>query len=372
MTRVSEIAELWFGLCPKPPVFRVSQANFVTLPEPAHEGSPDGGTGGPGTIRRGVAAALSGMKTLIHNPQLLWFPLLVGLVLAVHLIAQAGLYVMPEWLFFDDTGSVLPSLVLSFVAGLLTVFCLGFLLAGLVLSFSSKKDGTVSFFQGLKRAKKYLRPLTGWSVVVALAGTLIYVAGMYSYVPMWLQPYNIVSALYFKLGYFLFMVRYQFPFNFVLTPTLYIPNLPPVFGGDGWLISWALECTLILSAITAFLFLLTMFVVPLIVLDGQSLKEAILGSFTLMKKIWGEVAACVLGLGMVVFAASLAWWAAGQMYTSFTTPIEEWIAAGLLYVLALSCFAFVVVTVGGIAALDLYISAKTGQITGSPDPEPHL
>jgi hypothetical protein len=42
-------------------------------------------------------------------------------------------------------------------------------------------------------------------------------------------------------------------------------------------------------------------------------------------------------------------------------PSDAWIAAGLLYVLALSCFAFVVATVGGIAALDLYRYAKTGQ-----------
>jgi hypothetical protein len=454
MKHVFETAGHWFGLCRKPPVFRALQADIVNLPETALEGSPDGGAGGPGTIRRGIGAALSGTKTLIHNPQLLWFPLLAGLVLAVHLIAQAGLYVMPEWLFFDDTGSVLPSLVLTFVAGFLTVFCLVFLLAGLAFSIFSKKDdpisfhqglskakkylipltggsviaalagiwlfvypyiargelfvrnprlllfvnlhygglpsllvqtfaielltvfcqvfllaglalslsskegGTISFFQGLSKTKKYLKPLTGWSAVVALAGTLIYVAGMYSFVPTWLSPFNIISALYFKLGYFLFMVRYQFPFNFVLNPTLYIPNLPPVFGGDGWLISWALECTLILSAITVFLFLLTVFVVPLIVLEGQSLKEAVLGSFTLMKNTWGEVATCVLCLGMVVFAASLAWRFASQMYTSFTTPIEVWIAAGLLYVLALSCFAFVVATVGGIAVLDLYRNAK--------------
>jgi hypothetical protein len=454
MTRVSETAGHWFGLCRKPPVFHAAQACIVNLPESACEDSPDGGAGGPGTIRRGIGAALEGTKTLIHNPQLLWFPLLAGLVLAVHLIAQAGLSVMPEWLFFDDTGSLLPSLVLTFVAGFLTVFCLVFLLAGLALSHSPEKDGPVSFFQGLKRAKKYLvpltggsivaalagiwlfvhpfiargelfvqnsryllsvdlpygglpsllvktfaieiltvfclvfllaglvlslsskesgsvsffqglsrtkkyvKPLTGWSVIVSLAGTLIYVAGMFSYLPAWLQPYNIVSALYFKLGYFLFMVRYQFPFNFVLTPTLYLPGLPPVFGGDGWLISWALECTLVLSAITLSLFLLTVFVVPLLVLERENLKEAVLGSFTLLKKIGGEVAACVLCLGMAVFAALLAWRVAGQMFTTFTYPLEPWIAAGLLYVLALSCFVFVVSTVGGIAVLDLYTSAK--------------
>ncbi len=470
MTRVSEIAEHWSGLCRKAPVLRASQTGIGYPAEPSHEGRPEGGAGGPGTIRRGIGAALSGTKTLIHNPQLLWFSLLVGLVLAVHLIAQAGFSVLPEWLFFEDADSVLPSLVLTFVAGLLAVFCLGFLLAGFALSLSSKKDGPVSFFQGLRmakkylipltggsvvaalagiqlfvhpfiargelfvrnprwllfvdphhagipsllvktfaielltvfclvfllaglvlslsskegglvsffqgltRAKKYTRPLTGWSVVVALAGTLIFIAGMFSYELTWFQPFNIVSALYFKLAYFLFTVRYTFPFNFVLVPSFYVPNLPP--GGGEWLFSWALECTLILSAITVFLFVLTLFVVPLLVLERKSLKEAVLGSFTLMKNIRGEVAACVLGLGMVVFAASLAfllfrfsvvdivWWVAGPMNASFTHPSEAWIAAGLLYVLALSGLVFVVATVGGIAALNLYTSAKVRESGG--------
>jgi len=480
MTRVSEIAGHWFGLCRKPPALRAaSQAEIVFLPEPAHEGSPDGGSGGPKTIRRGIGSVLSGTKTLVHNPQLLWFSLLVGLVLVVHLIAQAGLYIMPEWLFFDDTADLLPSLILTFVAGLLTaiclvflltgfvlslsskeggtvsfyqglnkakkylipltggsvvaalagillfvqpfidkgelfvrnphwllfvdlpygglpsllfqtfivelltVFCLVFLLAGLILSLSSKEEGTVSFFQGLRTAKKYLRPLTGWSVVVALAGTLIYVFGKYHYLPAWFEPFNIVSALGSSLSIFLFYVHYTFPFNILLSPTLYIPSLPPIFGGDGWLITWVLENTLILSAITVFLFVLTLFVVPLIVLEGRSLKEAILGSFGLMKKIRGEVAVCVLGLGIAVLAAWLAflllrfsvvdvvWWVAGPMYVSFTHHSDAWVAAGLLYVLALSCFVFVVATVGGIAALDLYTSAKTGQFTGSPGQKPH-
>jgi hypothetical protein len=468
MTRVSEIADPWWlGLCPKAPVFLASETDVGGQFEPAHEGGPDGGAGGPETIRRGIGAALSGTKTLIHNPQLLWFSFLAGLVLAVHLIAQAGLYVIPEWLFFEDTNSVLPSLVLTFVAGFLTAFCLVFLLAGLdlclsskkdgpvsffqglelakkylvpltggsvvaalagiflfvhpfiaggelsvgnprwllfadyhygglptllvqtfavefltvfslvfllaglVLSLSSKEGGTVSFFQGLRKAKKYLRPLTGWSGVMALAATLIYVAGNYYYLPAWFQPFNIISALSSTLSIFLFYVHYTFPFNILLSPTLYIPNLPPIFGGDGWLITWVLENTLILSAITVFLFVLTLFVVPLLVLEGKSLKEAVLGSFSLMKKIRGEVAACVLGLGMAVLAAWFAFllfrysfvdlvsWVAGPMYVSFTHHSDAWITAGLLYVLALSGLVFVVATVGGIATLNLYTSAKS-------------
>ena len=250
-----------------------------------------------------------------------------------------------------------------------------------MLSLSSKEGGTVSFFHGLKRAKKYLVPLTGWSVVVALTGTLIYVAGMFSFVSTWFQPFNIVSALQSTLYEFLFNVRYTFPFNFVLVPTFYVPNLPPVFGGDWWS-SLALESTLILLAITGILFVLTLFVVPLLVLESKSLKEAVLGSFTLMKKIRGEMVACVLALGLVVLAAWFAFllfrfsfvdlvsWVAGPMNASFTHPSEAWIAAGLLYVLVLSSLVFVVATLGGIATLDLFTSAKTRQRSVSAETKP--
>jgi hypothetical protein len=475
MNQNSPDVHWWLGLCPKAPLFRASENGIGYQPEPVYVGSPDGGAGGPGTIRRGIGAALSGTKTLIHNPQLLWFSLLAGLVLAALLIAQAGLYVAPEWLFFEDANDLLPSLVLTFVAGLLAVFCLGFflagfalsrssenngtvsffqglkrekkyllpltggsvvaalagvllffqpfiargelfvrnprwllfvdyhygglpsllvqtflmelltvfclvfLLAGLILSLSSKDGGTVSFFQGLGRAKKYLMPLTAWSGVMALTGTLIYITGRYYFLPPWFQQFNIISALETPLSNFLFYVHYTFPFNILLSPTLYIPNLPPQFGGDGWLITWVLEGTLILTAITVFLFVLTLFVVPLLVLERKSLKEAVLGSFILMKKIWGEVAACVMVLGGAVFAAWLAfllfrfsvvdlvWGVAGPMYVSFTYHSDAWIAAGLLYVLALSSLVFVVATVGGIATLDLYRSAKTGHMPDSPE-----
>jgi len=106
------------------------------------------------------------------------------------------------------------------------------------------------------------------------------------------------------------------------------------------------------------------------VLERKRLKEAVFGSFTLMKNIWGEVAACVLGLGMVLFAVSLTWLlfqftgisqvsiVAGITSISSPRPSDAWIAAGLLYVLALFSFTLIVATVGGIASLDLYTHAK--------------
>ena len=395
MTGISETAEPWLGLCRKAPGVRTLQEGSGILQESALEGSPDSGAGGPGTIRRGIGATLSGTKTLIQNPQLLWFTLFAGLVLVANLIAQlllhqfsvnrAVLYLqlsITPWSFSADSVAafVLSSLVQTFVIELLMVFCMVFLLAGLILSLSSKDGSPVSFFDGLNLAKKYLLALTAWSIVLALGVTLLYIAWLFSYLldSTWFQPYNIVPALNRTLTGFLLSVQSQFPLNFVLEPSQYVPLLQPAW--DWWFISFALIDTLILSAITVFLFVLTVFVVPLLVLERKSLDEAVLGSCTLMKKIWGEVVACILGLGMIVFAASLTyllfqfsgvgyeWRDSGSMYTSFTFPSVAWIAFAPLYVLALFSFVFVVATVGGIAALDLYRYAKTGQKPGFPEP----
>ncbi|MDD4482733.1 MAG: DUF6159 family protein [Methanoregula sp.] len=120
---------------------------------------------------------------------------------------------------------------------------------------------------------------------------------------------------------------------------------------------------LILSAVNVFLFVLTLFVIPLLVRERTSLKEAVVKSFTLMRKSWREVAACVIGLGTIVCAASLASLlfpavAGGNIATDYWPPPDGWLAAGFLYVLTLSILMFVVATVGGIATLNLYTFAK--------------
>ncbi|MGD0081205.1 MAG: DUF6159 family protein [Methanoregula sp.] len=380
MNRHSD-ARWWLGLCRKAPAVRAAQAGMGNQPEPVHEGRPDGGGGGSKTVRRGIGAALSGTKTLIHNRQLLWFSLLVGLVLAGHLIAQWMLFVLNPFPFYGP--DLLQPLVLTFAVEFSTVFCLVFLLAGLALSLSPEKGGSVSFFHGLNKAKKYLRPLTGWSVVVALAGTLIFTAGQdagtllyiagrnsYSLDSAWFQPFTMISTVWSAIWQFLFNVLNQIPFNYILYPDLYVANLP---GGENG-IEFAFVSTLILSAINVILFVLTLFVVPLLVLEERRLKEAVSGSFTLMKNIWGEVAACVLGLGVVVFAASLTFLlfqlAAGIVALDLTwRPGDLWIASGFLYILALSGLAVVAATVGGIATQDLYTSAKAGHMPGSAETE---
>jgi hypothetical protein len=362
MTGMSETAEHRFGLCRKPPAVHALQTGFGILPESACERLPDSGGGGSGTIRRGIGAALSGMRTLNRNRQLLWFTLLAGLVLAGNAISQGALGYITWTMLQGETEWV----VLNFIIEFSTLFCLVFLLTGLVLSISSKKEGYASFFEGLSGAKKYIKAIFVWSVVLALAGMLLF--SIYFYSPDWL-PRNhlfltILGSLY---GWINLLV--EFPFNPTLTNIFSDPSryggLSPTF----WIYPSGIIQALTFSAINLFLFILTPFVVPLIVLGKKTPGEAVVGSFTLMKKNCGEAAACALFLGVVacgVFLTYLLVQAASGMVTPdgvvTIRPENTWIALALVYDGALFCFAMVMATLGGIAALELYTSAKSRQI----------
>ncbi len=87
-------------------------------------------------IRRGIGSAFSGMRTLNRNRQLLWFTLVAGLVLAGNAIGEGALWYINR--------NIQPDIILlyvqDFLLGFATLFCLVFLLAGLVLGISSKKE----------------------------------------------------------------------------------------------------------------------------------------------------------------------------------------------------------------------------------------
>ena len=371
MNQNSPDVHWWLGLCPKAPVFRTSQAAIVNLPEPSFEGSPDGGAGGSKTIRRGIGAALSGTKTLIHNRQLLWFSLLAGLVLAGNTIGQAALRYI-RWIMQPD---IIVSYGLDFLLGFATLFCLVFLLAGLVLSISSKKEGPASFFEGLAGAKKYKKAIFLWSLVLALAGILL--ERMYVYFALVWFPHELGFLYTIGDGFFISTIT-QFPFNWTLDWNM-LTEIPG-YGGRSlllWIYPFGFLETLHFSAITLLLFILTPFVVPLVLLEQKTLREAVVGSFVMMKKTWAEVATCALFLGVIVsgvFLTHLLIQAASGIVDPYETvifhPPDTWIALALLYDLVLLIVAFVVATVGGIAALHLYISAKSGQMPKSAETEP--
>jgi len=371
MRLISGFADQWLGLCRKPPGVHVIQTGICIPIDPSCEGQPDRGGGGSGTIRRGISAAISGMRTLNRNPQLLWFSLFAGFVLAGTTLGQATLPCVDRIMRTDIIGW----LVLNFLIEFATMFCLVFLLAGLVLSISSKTEGSASFSEGLAGAKKHINAIFQWSFILALAGMLL--VSIYNYSFGWfpLLWFNIVGPF----DSFLFSTLSQFPFNLTPYPPTAIFTEFPGYGRSLLLgIYPGLMGALIISAINLLLFILTPFVVPFIVLEQKTIREAVAGSFAMMKKIWIETAACTLFLGVVVSGVFLTYLlvqaAHGIVSPSEVVdypPTDRWISAlGTIYDLILFSVAFVMVTVGGIAGLDLYRSAKIGQMPGSTEPEP--
>jgi hypothetical protein len=211
MIRVSEIAEHWFGLCRKPPVVPTSQEDMVNLPESVHVGIPEGGGGGSGAIRRGIGTALSGMRTLNRNRQLLWFTFLAGLVLAGNIICQGALWCI-NWIMGGFVW-----LVLGFFIEVATLFCLVFLLAGLVRSISSGKKGHASFFAGLAGAKKYKIAIFLWSFVLAFAGMLLSRIFFYP------------GGIFWPFSSYLLNPLIQYPFTLNLNPSTFAEI--PGYGG---------------------------------------------------------------------------------------------------------------------------------------------
>jgi hypothetical protein len=375
MRLISGIADQWLGLCRKPLAVHALQTGICVLPESAHAGLPDGGGGGSGSILRGIGAAISGMKTLNRNRQLLWFTLFAGLVLAGNIIGQAAF-----WYFKFNLHMQLSWIGWQFFIEFVTLFCLVFLLAGLFLTIQSKKEGSASFFEGLIRAKKYLKAISSWSFILTLAGMLLIL--VLSYIPARFPTSEILFFYHNGFGHFdsfLFNTLSQFPFNLSRLPPMDVFTEIPGNGGRSVLLWFypGFRDALIFSAINLLLFILTAFVVPHIVLGQKTIRVAVGESFGMMRKIWIEVAGCAIFLGSIVFGVFLMYLliqGAYRMVTPLATyysPTDTWIALGLAYYLALFCVAFVVATVGGIAALDLYRSAMTGQLPESPEIETH-
>lgn len=347
--RISEIIHEHLGWCPNTPALRTSPAVLVVPPETINPSQPDGADGGSGRIFRGINLTLGSTKTLVRNKQLLWFSLMTGIVMTFLFITQYGLHLMEVYLY---PAIDFPRwLILTFAAELTTVFCVMVLLAGLVLSLSAKEGDPVSFRKGLNRTKKYLRPLADWSVVLALVGTLLLIAVRI----LEILPINMLLHSAFA----------QFPFGFILLPEYF--SIGPI--GGTFAIEYGLTYTLILSAINVLLFVLTLFVVPLLVLENKRLPEAVAESVSLIKKVWVEMIICVLILGLILCMVSMMSFLFRVVYgyvapdmLLFWYPGDLWIAAAMLFMLALCSLAFVISTIAGITVMNLYRYGKTGRI----------
>ncbi|MDD1724111.1 MAG: DUF6159 family protein, partial [Methanospirillum sp.] len=177
---------------------------------------------------------------------------------------------------------------------------------------------------------------------------------------------NILGTLYGSVSLLM-----EFPFNPTFSPyTFFDPSRGGGLSLASWIYPSGIMQAMTFSAINLLLFILTPFVVPFIVLEQNTLREAVGGSFTMMKKNWDEAAVCAVFLGVVVSGVFLTYLivqaASGMVIPDgvvMIRPENAWIALALVYDSVLFWFVIVMATVGGIAALDLYRSAKSREIT---------
>jgi hypothetical protein len=116
------------------------------------------------------------------------------------------------------------------------------------------------------------------------------------------------------------------------------------------------------------LFLLALYVVPLIVLENKGLLAAIAGSFRLMKRTWREVLGCVLVFGGIIFAVALIGIVIGQSPALLNNDYDFFLQMSRGQVLMMAtCYGFLLAcgvllalgaTVLGIAVTDLYTCVR--------------
>ncbi|MDD1680382.1 MAG: DUF6159 family protein [Methanoregula sp.] len=318
-TRISEIFHEWMGWCPNATTKRTAPTAIAIPPVTITPSRPDNGAGGSGRLDRGVNLALGSLQILIWNGRLLWFSILTGLLLVFSLAATFGLQYLsginPVAGFGLDTGT-LPVLVakgsalwltLTFTSQFVFVFCSAILLAGLITSVSFLFAGRTALVrEGLTSAGNHLLPIAGWSAVYATVATLQSV------------------------------VVYLFPENLFLAFIAGIFFLPLGF--------------------------ITLFVIPLIVLEERDLASAVRESLSLIRKTWGEtllgffvyiVIWFVVAIITLIPAAAIGFPSGNPQLMSLSMA---------LYLLALMIMMMIYSTAVGIFLVGLYSYAKTGRI----------
>lgn len=344
MTSMSEITGYWCGLCRKAPMLRTAPALHTTPPETILADRPD--SSGSGRIRQGISIATGSLKTMVRDRFLLGFSFLFGLVMFFLLVAKV--WDVQNWentLPFDVTLAFGNSyLVIDpwlFLIETIGIFCFTILLACVILRRDC--DGShehVTLREGFFRARAYAGPLAIISLEFALIATVVF--GI-------VYRTELFTDIIF--GYFA-------PFFWI--PSEYVPY------GD---VS-AIYISFIIMFINICLFLISLWLVPVIVLKKR-LIPALAGSADLIKKIWHEMLGCILVYGTIVLGVAVVALVIGELPYLFYQGYDS-INRGhplmmvVYYGFILACFVLMAASfsAAGVAIADLY---QIGKSSGTSD-----
>lgn len=323
----------------------------LTEPSPSreHDHPAEPGGGGDGArkrIGRGAGVVVRSIKTLVNNKKLLWYPLLAGLALLLMYLTEMAL---KAYAIMTCSGSYTywslgycSGFFLAFLVEFIFFFCLNFLFAAVILDLSENPEEPGAVRKALSGAKKHLKVIAGWSLVLALIATLIYAFVLR-------QPWH--AHLYPALG----TTMFEIPFVY------YVPILPLA------------TVTAIVEKIlyTVPLLVITLYVIPLLVLENRSLPGAIAGLAGFFRRTWIEIVVCFLIFAAIIVGITLL--SPLICMTPLFVDYDYHFFAVYAVPVAAICFLFLaglwfavaaVFTSAGIAVTDLYKIGKTGRVPG--------
>lgn len=350
MTLVPALTNCWLGLCRKAPVLHAATAVMLGDPGEIQSARPDAGEapGGQRRIRTGIGIATGSIRALFSEKRLLGFSFLSGLGI-LFLIAAEGwslthvdsLLSSYVWIPVGDSALILFDLRLF----LIEVICLsGFtlVLAALVSYRNAKNTGVpISFRGAFSRASRHAGTLAALSVALAFVATVL----------LELTAQNeITGQIEFAISMALFWLPYAYYFA---------PN--GIFS--------ALFFSFRIMVANIILFLLALYIVPVIVLEGKGLLSAFVGSVRLIRMTWRELLGCALVFAAIILGVAAIGLLIGQSPALLSYDYDFFLqtSRGQLLMTA-ACYGFLLgcgilmalgLAVLGVAAVDLYGCARS-------------
>jgi hypothetical protein len=360
----------YLGWCPNAPAIRTAPAVLIVPPENIHPAQP-GGSGSAdssGRIRSGVSIAAGSLKAVLRDRRLFLFTFLSGLVMLFLILTEewnvahlryigSSFFSIPlgDCLIFFDTrffifgisygDAIIDVDVPLFLINLVCLFCFTILLAGLVLYRAENRSQQPVTIRGiLYDVRTHATTLAALSVTMALSGTLLYAMISHS----------------------------QFFGTCVSAIEMAVFNLPYAYYLQGEPIYMALLYSFKIMFINIVLFLVALYVVPVIVLEKSGLVSALEGSLRLIRKTWSELLGCAIIYGAIVVGIVVVALAIGQSPYLLNHDFDFFInmSRGQPLMMAV-CFLFLTgcwimmaagFIAGGIAIADLYACGKTDQV----------
>jgi hypothetical protein len=230
-----------------------------------------------------------------------------------------------------------------FLVELICLSCFTILLAALVM-YRNEKDTyqSITVREAFASIGAYAGPLATLSVMMALFGTL-------------LNEIISQSQFFGKIVMTISMAIFYLPYAYYLPDPL----------------SSSIFFSVIILCVNIFLFLVALYVVPVIVLEKKGLVPALAGSLGLMKKTWRELLGCAVSYGAIVLGVAAVALVIGHSPLLLNHDYDFFInmSRGQPLMMAV-CFLFLTgcwvmmaagFTAAGIAITDLY-SCGTGEI----------